>query len=323
MIPDVGIDSEKYAQYRQYCERTGNAPRVSVIVPVYEDPEGLRRTVEALYCDPYDALEILVRVEPSTGETVSVADRLATEYEAVQVDVSVRYDTPAAARNAGLDDADGEVVVFLDADVVPEPEFLWKVAFVVDNSSVQYLGVPVELRRSGEGQTLVGWYDSHVRYPVEFYLKGVKFAPTCALAVERSVAEAIRFESPLISAEDVLFGKRAYSAGFEFAFCPDIVVSHPVRDSLREILDVGEKTGRGFCQLYHHLPESMSSTRPRPLTLDAYTPPPKSRLERICRGWDDMSLFEKFGIVCFSHFEVLARTLGYLKQSIEERRSDE
>ena len=320
-VSEVHIDTEGLQNYRDSHNSDTGCPRLSVIIPVYNDSEGLLDTVNTLYQQHYSNIEILAIIEPSSGATVDTAKMLARELDPFEFLSSTEYDTPAAARNAGISVASGGVLVFVDANIIPEDDFIWKISFVFSNTGVDYLGMPVEVGLSESPSTLVAWYDRQIRYPVEYYLKGAKFAPTCALAVRQEICESIRFESNLIAAEDVFFGKLAYKQEFQFAYCPDISVVHPERSRISDILAVGEKTGRGFYQTYHHLPVTLFSTKPRTLTINGYTPRSISYLKMICPEWNSLTIIEKLLIMLFAYVEVLARTLGYIKQGVDERTS--
>ncbi|MCW0213914.1 MAG: glycosyltransferase [Pseudonocardia sp.] len=95
-------------------------PRVSVVVCHYDQPDQLARTWAALCAQTLPPLEVIVSDDgspepppvPAGGPPVRVVR---------QPDLGFRA---AAARNLGARHATGEVLVFLDADTVPEPGFL-------------------------------------------------------------------------------------------------------------------------------------------------------------------------------------------------------
>ena len=85
---------------------------ISVIMPVYHGAEFLAEAVASIAAQAYQPLEIIVVDDGSTDETAAVVQRL---------DCEIRYcyqpnQGPAAARNAGLAVAQGELIAFLDMD---------------------------------------------------------------------------------------------------------------------------------------------------------------------------------------------------------------
>lgn len=100
--------------------RPAPRPRVSVVVTHYRQPEQLARTWAALCRQTLPPVEVVVAddgsappPEPPRGGPPA---RVVT-----QADRGFRA---AAARNLGTRHTSGEVLVFLDADTVPEPAFL-------------------------------------------------------------------------------------------------------------------------------------------------------------------------------------------------------
>jgi GT2 family glycosyltransferase len=98
------------------------APTVSVIIAHYRQPEQLARLLHALgrQAFPADRVEIIV-VDDGSPEppVVPCGVRLL-----VQADAGFRL---AAARNLGAAAARNEILVFLDADTTPEPDYLGQI----------------------------------------------------------------------------------------------------------------------------------------------------------------------------------------------------
>lgn len=102
------------------------APPLSVVVPTYNRRESLMRTLEGLARQsfPRDLFEVVVVSDGSTDGT----HEYLSEFEA-KAPYTLRWiaqanSGPAAARNRGIREAHHEVIVFLDDDMEPLPQFL-------------------------------------------------------------------------------------------------------------------------------------------------------------------------------------------------------
>jgi len=89
---------------------------VSTIIPVYNRPVLLREAVASVLAQTYRPIEILVVDDGSTDDSPDVASRLALENSGEVIVVRQPHAGIAAARNAGLRQARGEFIQFLDAD---------------------------------------------------------------------------------------------------------------------------------------------------------------------------------------------------------------
>lgn len=88
-------------------------PLVSVLVPVYNGARFLDRCLDACAASSYANLEVIVIDDASTDGSAAIAER--HDVEVVRLP---HQSGPGAARNAGAQRATGEILFFLDADVV-------------------------------------------------------------------------------------------------------------------------------------------------------------------------------------------------------------
>ena len=98
-------------------------PSISVIVPVYNGAEFLRRCLEALAGSTLEPMEIIVVDDCSTDNSVDVCHE-----RNIRVLSTPRNSGPAVARNLGAQVALGDVLLFVDADVLVKPETVGQMA---------------------------------------------------------------------------------------------------------------------------------------------------------------------------------------------------
>lgn len=93
----------------------GRIGMISIIVPVYNTKEYLTRCVESLRVQTCSDLEILLVDDGSTDGSGALCDRLAGEDERIRV-LHKENGGSSTARNAGIAEARGEFVGFVDSD---------------------------------------------------------------------------------------------------------------------------------------------------------------------------------------------------------------
>jgi glycosyltransferase involved in cell wall biosynthesis len=96
---------------------SGERPLVSAVVPVHNGERFVAEAIESVLAQTYAPLECVVVDDDSTDGTAAVLDRFGGRI--VRVASSAR--NAAAARNAGVAAARGELLAFLDADDLWEP----------------------------------------------------------------------------------------------------------------------------------------------------------------------------------------------------------
>ena len=99
------------------------APRISVIVPVHNGALVLPRCLESLSRSEYADFEVIVVDDCSTDTTPQIIERYGARYIRTPQNIG-----PGGARNLGAGHADGDILAFVDADVVLPPNGLCLIA---------------------------------------------------------------------------------------------------------------------------------------------------------------------------------------------------
>ena len=88
-------------------------PKVSVIIPTYNNPEQLERSVESVLKQTYQDYEVLIVNDGSTADYGSIKAKYAKNSSILFFDKE--NEGPGIARQTGLDNARGDYIQYLDA----------------------------------------------------------------------------------------------------------------------------------------------------------------------------------------------------------------
>jgi len=135
-------------------------PRISIIIPTYNRRESLRRTLLSFANQDYDpsSIEVLVADTGSTDGTVELVRDFKSDLHVRHLALQKRFlsDAPVA-RNAAAAIASGEILLFVDSDIVAPRHFVSEHIFChqyVDHAFVggavcHMFGMKMELESGG------------------------------------------------------------------------------------------------------------------------------------------------------------------------------
>ena len=224
---------------------------LSVVVPTRDRPESLRACLVALAGQREVELEVVV-VDDGSLDRDAVADVIAEAAPARTTVVRGGGDGPARARNLGARRATAPVVAFTDDDCRPVPTWAASLLAVLDVGAVAVSGATVNGRPGDPWAAAAQVVTNHL---TESGLapdgRSTTFAPTCNLAVRRTLADELPFDEtfPLAAGEDREWCDRLRAAGHVLAHEPAAVVHHPPDLGWRGFWRQQERYGRGA----HHL----------------------------------------------------------------------
>lgn len=250
-------------------------PSVSVIVPTYNRRARLQRLLQALD-DDYAAgprFEVVVIVDGATDDTETMLAALRPSYPLRVLRQPNRG--PAAARNRGVAEAAGEVLVFLDDDVLPTPGLIRRHLAVHARDDA---AVAIGPMLAPPDQRLAPWLAWEAAALEKQYaaMQAGRFAPTprqfytANASVRRAhVLAAGGFNETFTRAEDVELAYRLADRGLRFYFLPDAAVLHEPDRTFAAWLRVPYEYGRHDvrmsreCGRTHVLPLAVRELRQR------------------------------------------------------------
>lgn len=98
-------------------------PKISVVVPVYEAEKYLRPCVDSLLSQSYENIEVILIDDGSPDNSGSICDEYAKKDSRILV-FHQENQGVSKTRNFGIQQADGDYIVFVDADDLVQPEYI-------------------------------------------------------------------------------------------------------------------------------------------------------------------------------------------------------
>ncbi len=104
---------------------------ISVVIPVYNAAGTLAESLAAIGRSDYDQYEVIVVDDASTDDCARVASHHACRIVRLEENIGA-----AAAKNLGVKEARGDIILFTDADIVLQPDTLRSVAECLEDPTV-------------------------------------------------------------------------------------------------------------------------------------------------------------------------------------------
>ncbi len=97
--------------------------KISVIVPVYNGEKSIKRCILSVLKQTYREFELLIVEDGSTDRTVEIVEKCIDTDERIRL-IKGTHKGVSAARNIGLEKAQGKYIAFVDADDEIMPDYL-------------------------------------------------------------------------------------------------------------------------------------------------------------------------------------------------------
>ena len=221
-------------------------PDVTVVVPAYNDADGLAVCLASLGAVP------VVVVDDASRNSAEIA--AVCEQHGAQL---IRHDTnqgPAAARNTGLKLVDTALVAFVDTDVEAWPGWLDHLVGHFQDRRVAAVAPRV---RSRPGSSLLERYETH-HSPLDLGAdpalvapkNPVSYVPAAALvALVDAIKEIGGFDAEMRTGEDVDLVWRLVDNGNVVRYDPSVDVEHRPRRSWPALLNQRREYGSSAATL--------------------------------------------------------------------------
>lgn len=244
--------------------------RISVIIPTYNRRKVLERTLPLLLAQEFPAenYEVLVVVDGSTDGTRGWLDTLKSKCSLRVFEAEHRG--AGAARNVGLKAAEGELILFLDDDLICPSHLLAAHSSAHTETGRRIVHGPIyvapDSRPSLIRHVTESFYESYYRgldpemklqfpEPIGQSLSVLSSLVNSSMP-RRVVEESGGFDEEILAAEDLELGLRLYKAGCAFGFLPAAAVQEYYVKTTRQHLEGQAKSlGVGDLRVSRKHPE--------------------------------------------------------------------
>jgi GT2 family glycosyltransferase len=210
-------------------------PAATIIIPHLNQPDALARCLQSLEAQDYadEPVEIIVI---DNGSRMPL-DGVAASFPNVVL-LSETVPGPGLARNKGVGAAHSAILLFIDADCRAHPGWIRSaIAMLARSDSSGICGGDVQIDLIDKAHlTPLEAYESVFAYRQSLYITRDGFSGTGNLAMTRAIYDAVGPFGGIGIAEDRDWGQRARALGHDTRYCPEMIVYHPARKSLDELV---------------------------------------------------------------------------------------
>ena len=200
-------------------ESNTNANIFSIVIPAYNSVKLLSRCLEALekQSAPKAEFEVTVADDGSTDETLEMLSQFKAQTELNLQWTSIPNSGPGNARNAGVAKSAGSWIGFIDADVIPDPDWV--------KNAIQLIQQKPDAG-AFEGRTEVTQRNLATPFTHQTENTDGGRYPTCNFLVRRNLANFHpAYLIPFREDTDLAFSILA--SGYSIIFAPALIVEHP------------------------------------------------------------------------------------------------
>ncbi len=208
--------------------------KISIVIPVYNASLTLKECLDAIFDTSFKDFEVIVVSDKSTDDSVQIAK----QYQCKIIELPENKG-PAFARNAGAKVATGDILLFVDSDVIIEKKALISVAEKFSNREINVI--------QGIYSHQPTYKNVATQYQQSFYCyyswhKDIKYTSsliTNCFAIRRDIFNEVQgFNVKIKSAtsEDEEFGYVLLKKGYKILIVRELVGEHRVNYNLWKVI---------------------------------------------------------------------------------------
>lgn len=187
---------QKKIKKRKRKNTTLFLPKISVIIPAYNEEKTILRTIKAVYNSDYpkDNLEVILANDGSTDRTLELITDFKKEQNLDYLIYSQENAGKAEVLNQAIKLSTGEILIVVDSDSIPTKTALREIVLAFSNPKVAAVASNIRVRQNGKllnfiqyFEYIIGWQSKRSSFTLglDYILGGI------GSAFRRSVFEEI------------------------------------------------------------------------------------------------------------------------------------
>ena len=208
--------------------------KISIIIPVYNSSLTLKECMDAVFNSNFKNFEVIVISDNSSDNSV----RIAEKYKCKILELPENKG-PSFARNEGVKEATGDILLFLDSDVVIKKDALNHInENFLDNAVDAIQGI--YSHKPTYKNMATQYQQSYTLYYI--WPESKKYASTlstCCFAIRKKIFSEFKgFDTNIKRAtcEDEIFGYELINKGYKILILRDLNVEHRVHYTIKHFI---------------------------------------------------------------------------------------
>lgn len=203
-------------------------PKVSVIVPAWNEEVGIVSTIKSILSNDYDNFELIVVNDGSTDRTDEKVKKFINKYNGGTPVLYVEKSNggKASALNLGVEKSKGEIIITTDADSNLDKYAIQNIVKQFSDSRVMAVAGNVRVGNTGR---IIGAIQK-IEYIYGFYFKradsilnSVYIVGGAAAAYRKEIFNKLGYFDTEIITEDIEYSTRILNAGYTIRYATDAV----------------------------------------------------------------------------------------------------
>ena len=225
-------------------------PQVSVVIPAYNSEATIAKLLNAVTSENYNSYECIVIDDCSTDKTVGVIKSFSN----VKYIKMSKNSGPSAARNRGIDESRGDIIIFIDSDIVPISGFIAEFMrlFSVNPDISAISGI-----YSKESLFYDGMVEDYRNLQFHYWKKsslgtGSNFVASIGAAKKEDILEIGKFNTKYKKAdvEDYEIGHRFEQYGKKILVTDSVQGRHNAENTMSKLMNVLFNRTREYVPLF-------------------------------------------------------------------------